>query len=193
MSRAVILHGRPGKDDEYYVDVHPSASNSHWIPWLQNQLLIAGHDAQTPEMFNAFQPEYSIWCQEFERYLVDEPMILVGHSTGAGFLVRWLSEHLDVQVRQLVLVAPWLDPDGDLDNGFFDFTVDESLPNRIESIHIFSSSDDDADITTSVETLVRHFPTATHHQYDDMGHFCLGNMGTDAFPDLLAVIPAANA
>ena len=42
----VILHGRAGAD-EYISDRYPSASNSHWIPWLQKQLLIKGHDVQT--------------------------------------------------------------------------------------------------------------------------------------------------
>lgn len=188
MTRAIILHGRPGKDNEYFVDAYPSASNSHWIPWLQNQLLIAGHDAQTPEMFNAFQPDYSIWQHEFERHLVGEPPILVGHSAGGGFLVRWLSEHPDVGVKKLALVAPWLDPDDDLGNDFFDFTIDDAIAERTEELHIFSSSDDDTDITTSVETLITHFPTAIHHQYNNMGHFCLENMRTDTFPDLLIAI-----
>lgn len=188
MSRAVILHGQPGKDDEYFVDTYPSASNSHWIPWLQNQLLIAGHDAQTPEVVNAFQPEYPIWQREFERHLVDEPMILVGHSTGAGFLVRWLSEHPSTTTERLVLVAPFLDPHGELGNDFFDFTIDDRLIDRVGQFHVFSSSDDAPDIVASVATLLSHFPSVLHHAYHDMGHFCRRDMGTDAFPDLLAAV-----
>ncbi len=121
MSRVVILHGRPGQD-EYFSDDYPSASNSHWLPWLQKQLLMVGHDVQTPEMVNAFAPDYAVWQKEFARHLVDEPMALIGHSTGAGFLVRWLSEHPQIQVESLVLVAPWLDPFSELGSDFFDFT-----------------------------------------------------------------------
>ena len=149
---------------------------------------MAGHDAQTPEMFNAFQPEYAIWQREFERHLVDEPMILVGHSTGGGFFVRWLSEHPGVMVKKLVLVAPFLDPHGELGNGFLDFSIDDTLIDRVDQFHLFSSSNDMAKITTSVETLLSHFPALIHHAYDDMGHFCLEDMNTDAFPDLLSAI-----
>jgi predicted alpha/beta hydrolase family esterase len=187
MSRAIILHGVPD-ESEYFDDQYRSASNSHWIPWLQNRLLIAGHDVQTPEMLNAFQPDYATWSREFERHAVDEPMILIGHSAGGGFLVRWLSEHPSISVRKLVLVAPWLDPDGVLENDFFDFSIDGSLSGRTDEIHIFSSTDDYADITTSVETLLSHLPSAIRHEYNDMGHFCLKHMGTEAFPDLLAAI-----
>ena len=192
VSRAIILHGRPGKDDEYFTDAYPSASNSHWIPWLQNQLLIAGHDAQTPEMFNAFQPDYPIWQSEFGRYLADDPMILVGHSAGAGFLVRWLSEHPKVRVNKLMLVAPWLDPDDKLGNDFFDFSIDQSLAERVGELHIFSSTDDDADITNSVDTLLEQLPSSTHHRYTNMGHFRFKDMKTDAFPDLLKAIVATS-
>lgn len=122
--RAVILHGKPD-EDEYFGGVHPSASNSHWIPWLQKQLLVRGYDAQTPEVVDAYKPKYILWSAEFERHVVDEPMVLAGHSCGAGFLVRWLSEHPDVRVDTLALVAPWLDPQRTDTTDFFDFNYDD--------------------------------------------------------------------
>jgi pimeloyl-ACP methyl ester carboxylesterase len=103
VARVVILHGRVGAD-EYFSDRYPSASNSHWIPWLHKQLLIKGHDVQTPEVVRPYLVDYDGWRTEFERHLDDEPMVLVGHSCGGGFLVRWLSEHPLVQVGKLVLV-----------------------------------------------------------------------------------------
>lgn len=190
MTRAVILHGRPGRD-EYFTDKHPSASNSHWLPWLQNQLLIAGYDAHTPEMINAFQPEYDIWKIEFERYLDDESMVFVGHSAGGGFLVRWLSENPRNHADKLFLVAPWLDPDDTLGNDFFAFDIDGELAKRVARIHIFASTDDDEDITHSISTIQSKLADVVVHQYEDMGHFCLENMGTDAFPDLLSAITDA--
>lgn len=135
--RAVILHGMPD-EDEYRDSDQPSASNSHWIPWLQNQLLVRGYDAQTPEVVDAYRPEYRSWSAEFERHVVDEPMVLVGHSCGAGFLVRWLSEHPDVVVDTLVLVAPWLDPRRARTTDFFEFDIDDALPQRVEQFHIFT-------------------------------------------------------
>lgn len=199
MSRVVILHGRPD-EEEYLWHDHPSASNSHWIPWLQNELLIAGHDVQTPEVFRPFEDRYDRWASELERCLVPEPMILVGYSCGAGVLVRWLSEHSDVNVEKLVLVAPWLNPDTarapwlDIERvnqsfvEFFNFGIDDFLPSRVGEFHIFHSSDDQETIRATVEVLLKHFPDVIQHSYNDMGHFTLEDMGTVQFPDLLAAI-----
>jgi predicted alpha/beta hydrolase family esterase len=189
MTRGIIIHGMPERAG-YMSHARPSASNSHWIPWLQRELLIAGHDVQTPEMHNAFAPNYPVWRREFERHVVDEPMILVGHSCGAGFLVRWLSENPTVAVERLALVAPWLDPDRSDTTDFFDFTIDRKLPDRVEAFHIFHSADDMASITTSVAVLLEAFPNAAQHAYSDMGHFCIEDLGTVEFPDLLACLTA---
>ena len=187
VARVVILHGRVGAD-EYFSDRYPSASNSHWIPWLQKQLLIKGHDVQTPEVVRPYLADYDGWRTEFERHLDDEPMVLVGHSCGGGFFVRWLSEHPLVQVGKLVLVAPWLDPEHTISTDFFDFTFDPALPLRIGEFHLFHSSDDGESIRRSVGILLDVYPGIVQHAYDDMGHFCLSDMNTDQFPDLLRAI-----
>jgi predicted alpha/beta hydrolase family esterase len=109
MNNAIIVHGMPYKEQEYYNASAPSPSNSHRIPWLQNQLLVRDREAFTPEMFHAYDPQYHIWQREFERFDINENTVLVGHSCGGGFLLRWLSEHPDVHIKKLVLVAPWID------------------------------------------------------------------------------------
>ena len=184
--RAIVLHGMPS-EDEYYSEAYPSASNSHWIPWLQKQLLIRAYDAQTPEIPDAFNPEYDVWSSEFQRHMVDEPMVLVGHSCGAGFLIRWLTENADVFVDKLVLIAPWLDPNRDDTTDFFDFEIDEDLIERVDSIHLFYSTDDSPDIQTSVDMVLEHLPDVIQHRYSSMGHFTSNDMGTEEFPDLLDV------
>jgi hypothetical protein len=60
VARVVILHGRVGAE-EYFSARYPSASNSHWIPWLQKQLLIKGHDVQTPEVVRPYLVDYDGW------------------------------------------------------------------------------------------------------------------------------------
>ena len=66
MKNAIILHGMPSKK-EYYSEKYPSASNSHWLPWLQKQLLIKDIEAVTPEMFKCYNPNYDLWKSEFEK------------------------------------------------------------------------------------------------------------------------------
>ena len=107
MKNAIIIHGKPGKE-EYYSDKYPSASNFQWLPWLQKQLLMRDIFAVTPEMPRPYEPEYKTWKREFERHEVTSETVLVGHSCGGGFLIRWLSEHPDVKTGKVFLVAPHL-------------------------------------------------------------------------------------
>lgn len=190
MSRVVILHGMPD-EDEYFATVGPSSSNRHWIPWLQKQLVAEGHVVQTPEIFNSFRPDYSVWQTEFERHLVPEPMILVGHSCGAGFLVRWLSEHPDVNAEKVVLVAPWLDPDRVDTIDFFEFEIDGNLADRVGELHLFGSQDDMESVRKSVDILLEAVPGMIVHDYPQMGHFCFADLKTDEFPDLFAAVSTA--
>jgi hypothetical protein len=184
MKNAIIIHGMSSKD-EYYSSDYPSASNSHWIPWLQKQFLIQSIAAQTPEMPDNYTPNYSVWSKKFECFEITPETILVGHSCGAGFLVRWLSEHKDIKVGKVILVAPWIDPENELTGEFFDFKIDKDLVSRTKGMIIFNSDNDSRDIQKSVEILneqILGMETVNFHSY---GHFCLGDMGTTAFPELL--------
>lgn len=187
MKNAIILHGRPGKE-EYYSDRYPSSSNYHWLPWLQKQLLMRDIPAQTPEVPNAYRRYYPTWCKEFERYDITPETILVGHSLGGGFIVRWLSEHKNVNVGKVVLVAPWLDPDNIDEDDFFDFKMDPNLASRTNGLVIFNSDNDDRDSHESVKTLADTIQGVQMREFHNYGHFTLGSMKTDKFPELLEEI-----
>lgn len=139
-------------------------------------------------MPRAYDPQYPAWKREFDRQIDDQPMVLVGHSLGAGFLLRWLAENPRVSVATLSLVAPFLDPNRELDNGFCTFTLDDTLAHRVRQFHLFSSTDDDPSIATSTTSVLARYPDVVHHQYENMGHFTLNDLGTEAFPDLLTAI-----
>ena len=189
MKNAIILHGKPDAgDQEYYNPDFPSASNSHWLPWLQKQLMVHDIAAQTPEMPNSWSPDYEVWRKEFERYDITPQTILVGHSCGGGFIVRWLSEHPDVRVDKIALVAPWLDPEHNGDNHFFDFTMDPNLASRTAGLTIFASDNDMEDVKQSVKTIMDTIKNVKLHEFHNYGHFCYGDMKTDKFPELLQVI-----
>ncbi|MFA5024752.1 MAG: alpha/beta fold hydrolase [Patescibacteria group bacterium] len=186
MNNAIIIHGTCDRN-EYFSDKYPSLSNSHWLPWLQKQLLMNNIFTQTPEMPEAYQPDYKKWQKEFERLEINEATILVGHSCGGGFLLRWLSEN-KVKIRKLVLVAPWIDPKRIKTKDFFNFQIDSSLLDRIKEIHLFISSDDDADIIESVKIITKVLPQIIIHNFSNQGYFTFKDMGTDKFPELLKLI-----
>jgi len=198
MANALILHGKPQKDT-YYNPALPSASNSNWLPWLQHELLLLDIPTQTPEMFNAWQPDYRIWSDELERHDLTPDTLLVGHSMGAGFIVQWLSEHPDVRVGHVFLVAPSLGdrftPDSPLEypllGGFFDFEIDNALMERTRSLTLFHSDNDRARVGASVEYIRSALPDLEYREFHNYGHFRgKRDMADDTFPELLAAITA---
>jgi predicted alpha/beta hydrolase family esterase len=187
MKNAIIVHGQPSKE-EYYAPQYPSPSNFHWIPWLQKQLLLRDILTATPEMPFAFAPDYTVWKKEFERYDLTRETILVGHSTGAGFLVRWLSEHKDICVGKVFLVAPWLDPEGESTTGFFDFEIDREITSRAQSIAIIDSNDDTEDVHASVQKLRDTLKNVKYIELEAKGHFVGDSFIKNGFSELLDVI-----
>jgi predicted alpha/beta hydrolase family esterase len=182
---AIILHGMPSQE-EYADPARPAPSNCHWLPWIQRQLLLKGILAQTPEMPEPYRPDYAKWRGMFERFSADQDTILIGHSCGAGFIVRWLSEN-KVKVGRVVLVAPWLDPERKL-KGFFDFDIDPALPSRTDGVVVLNSTDDFEGIQISVDKLREPLKDARFIDLQGLGHFCLDDMKTQEFPQLLAAL-----
>jgi predicted alpha/beta hydrolase family esterase len=171
MKNAIILHGK-ASHAKYFDITYPSPSNASWLPWIQKQLVMNKIPAQTPEMPVPWIPEYSAWSKEFERYDITPDTILVAHSCGAGFLVRWLSEHSDVRVSTVVLVAPWLDPDRSGGTGdLFDFSFDAQLVKRTNKIVIFNSDDDFAGAQTSAQMIRDAIPNINYREFEQYGHF----------------------
>jgi predicted alpha/beta hydrolase family esterase len=187
MRNAIILHGLPSKD-EYYDDNYPSASNSHWLPWLQKQLLIKGIKADTPEVFKVYEPDYQQYVKEVERFELFPQSTLVGHSMGGGFWVRYLSENPELFVDQVILVAPWMNTDRSRNIDFFDFEIDPSIVERTNKFVIFASDNDGKSVQESVKVLSEKLPNVVVRKFHDYGHFTLRSMKTDAFPELLDVI-----
>ncbi len=152
MKTAVILHGKPSKE-EYLDPKSPSPSNAHWLPWLQRQLLLSGILAQTPELPEPYEPDYGKWSDVFQQFPIDADTILVGHSCGGGFLVRWLSEHR-IQVGRVALVAPWIDPNCNRAPAMFDgLQIDTDLVARTRGVALFMSFNDGEEMLVTAAQL----------------------------------------
>jgi len=187
MKNAVILHGLPDKE-EYYNSNFPAQSNAHWIGWLHKQLQLNDIFTQAPEMPLSFKPEYKIWKKEFERYDIGPSTLLVGHSCGGGFLIRWLSENKEAKVGKVILVVPWLNPDDNpkYDTGdFFEFDIDPDLVGRTTGTVIFRSSNDFSDVLKSIDILKNNLKNIKIRNFQNYGHFCERDFKTDKFSELL--------
>lgn len=188
MKKAIILHGMPDKEDYYGLN-GDAESNCHWLPYLQKQLIVKGVLAQCPEMPEPYTPNYEKWCSVFNQFTVDESTDLIGHSCGAGFLLRWLTENKQ-KVGKVVLVAPWIDPTNELgeSNTFFRFEIDPDLVDRTNGVYIFNSSNDDSVIHQTVELIHKKLSTVNVIEMDNQGHFTLSGMGTREFPKLATTL-----
>lgn len=184
MKNAIILHGMPSKEIYYQQNID-SQSNSHWIPWLQQQLLRNNILTQTPEMPKPYSPDYEDWLKVFNQFTIDEESVLIGHSCGGGFLVRWLSEN-NVKVKKIILVAPWTDPKKSIKNGFFEFNIGKHLADKTTNgITIFNSDNDGDEMQESVKTIRNSNPDISYQEFHNYGHFCFNDMKTREFPELL--------
>lgn len=192
MKNAIILHGKPDRD-EYYDPAMPSMSNAHWIPWLQGQLLKKDIQAVTPEVPFAFEPDWELWCREVERFDIGPETMIVGHSCGGGFWLRWLSEHKEVKVGKVVLVAPSLGlswEDG-AEKFFQNFELDADFASRTDGLTIFYSDNDEEGISKAISKIKAEVPGIKFKEFH-LGHFTIEDMKTPEFPELLEELTSKN-
>jgi uncharacterized protein len=187
MKNAIILHGLADKK-EYYDPKLSASSNQHWLPWLQRQLILKDFKADTPEVLYPFKFDWDSWVREVERFDIKPNTILVGHSMGGGFWVRYLSEHPEIAVDKVVLVAPWLNLRHEENTNFFDFEIDPGIVEHANQFIIFGSDNDHPDVQNSVNLLKEKLPNITFRSFHNYGHFCYNDMKTEAFPELLEVL-----
>lgn len=186
---AILVHGWVSKS-EFYDEKCPTASNLHWFPWLTKQLMMRDVHTVALEMPRAYYPEYDIWKRELERFDIGPETVLVGHSCGGGFLVRYLSEN-DVRVGKVVLVAPWLGYDtGDepFDETFFQFEIDAEIARKTAGLTIIASTDDEDGVQKSVAELREKLVDFRYVKLENRGHFMRASLGGEAFPELLEEI-----
>lgn len=188
MNKALILHGKPKK--ERYLDPNlPKPHEANWLPWLAGQLEQRGITTIVPAFSRPYAPIYEEWCLTFEKFTLDAETLMVGHSLGAGFAVRWLSEHPSTRIAQLILVAPWHDRGHECGRAFFDYIIDPDLTQRIGKITIVNSTDDGESIQASVALLQQAIPGIHYVELEGYGRFMLGNaMTTTIFPRILEEI-----
>lgn len=187
MKNAIILHGAPEKEF-YYDPAYPSESNAHWLPWLQKELVIRDIAAQTPEIPLSYEPKWELWSNEVERYDIDPETILVGHSCGGGFWLKYLSRHPELRVGRVVLVAPWLDPNRTLQENFFEGDLDPKLASRTQGVTVLASDNDSESVQASVLRIRQELQGINIREFEGLGHFTYDNMGGAEFPELLEEI-----
>ncbi|MDR2686079.1 MAG: alpha/beta hydrolase [Rickettsiales bacterium] len=186
---AIILHGIE-KDRKTYLELPESDSNLGWYPVAQWELTKRGILTQTPEMPNPYLPDlnYDEWVKTISQFDISHDTILIGHSCGGGFWLKYLSLNPQIKVKRLILVAPWIDIDREHPAFFADWKIDANLSARCGRIDLFVSSDDMDIILKSVDKIKSVYgDKIEYHEFNDKGHFSWGCIGR-TFPELLEII-----
>lgn len=183
------------KKEDFYeylrtVKCNPYIKNKEWRDWII-WALEDTHDLICPLMPNKQSADYVAWKIWFERHLefiTDDNPILIGHSLGGGFILKYLSENnFPKTISQLHLVAPYAENNGllleKLDTFSFDITKINKIKNFCSEIHLWHSKDDTSVPFSHSELIKEHIPEANFHIFTDRGHF-----RQPAFPEILEVI-----
>ncbi|MDR2412888.1 MAG: alpha/beta hydrolase [Rickettsiales bacterium] len=133
-----------------------------------------------------YKPVYQEWKKTFEQLDHKNLSVVVGHSAGCGFFLKWIHENPNVSLDKLLLVAPWLDPQK-LEAPFLEFTLNKNALDRVKEVHLFFSADDMDSIKVSTERIMQEYPSIIQHNYTDMGHFCFSDT-SETFEDLWEVL-----
>lgn len=180
----VIVHGCPS-DIEKAIDSKTRTYDKHWIPWLKKELTSRGIKTETPLMPKPWYPDYKAFKKKFEKYEVTDNSVLIGHSCGCAFLVRWLGE-TKRKIKKLILVAPWKISDGNekFRKLFYEYPIDEAISSRVQKIVMFTADNEKKDGKKSLEI----FHKALGGKIIELkgrGHYTMRDMGTQEFPELL--------
>ena len=183
----IVIHGCPPNMQEM-INLKTGTYDKHWILWIKKELSSRSIKIEIPIMPHPWNPDYNAFKKEFEKYEVLENTILIGHSCGCAFLVRWLGES-NKKIRKLILVAPWKIPDKDnkLESAFYEYPIDKTIKSRVKEIVIFTADNEEKDGKKSLKIFYNAFGGKVI-ELKGRGHYVVDHMGTEEFPELLKEI-----
>ncbi len=191
ITKCVMIHGCP-PNKESFINVETD-SDKHWISWMRRKLTTEGIQVYNPVMPNAWRPNYEEWKAEIEKLNIDAQTVLIGHSCGGAFLVRWLSESKK-NIAKLVLVAAAKIPADDATPEkrlWSDFIIDKNIKEYCDEVVVFIGEQDKERHQKSARLYAAELGGRLI-QFPNYGHFMPADMGgTNAFPELLQeVVPS---
>lgn len=182
--KVIIIHGCP-INLEKSRDPEKRTYDKHWIPWIKAKLEEKGIKVYTPLMPKPWAPVYEKWKEEFNKLKFDEDSVLIGHSCGCAFLVRWLGE-TKRKVKKLILVAPWKIPGKNrlFMEDFYVYEINKKVPFFVDKIVMFTADDEKLDGKKSLEIYKKSLGGEII-ELSGRGHYIKKDMGTNEFPELL--------
>jgi len=190
--QVVLIHG--GSTFDIYKDYLAFLKNlkidlnryrrTKWSDSLRQELG-SRFDVLLPKMPNLMNSQYNEWKILFKKIapLLENNIILIGHSLGAIFLVKYLSENkFPKKILATLLVSPPYDDEG-MDESLGDFVLPKSLDKLNKQggkIFIYQSKDDPVVPHSHLEKYKKALPDAIIREFKKRGHF-----DQPKFPELI--------
>lgn len=186
MKQIIYLHGGTVFPDQNTFarvlqsrDYDPRQKNERRINRLA-ETLKTGYETFTPEMPNKYDASYRLRKIRFEKlfpYLNDEDLILIGHSLGGMFLIKYIGENgFPKRIKQLHLVSAVFD-ESDMDedekySGDFAYSPDiiKNLEQYADQIFLYHSTDDDIVPYSHAQKIISYLPHAQLVTLHEKGH-----------------------
>lgn len=188
--QVVVIHGGDAfeKYEDYLAYLKSSEISLEKLKskgWKSNLAEDLGSDFDVilPRMPNSLNARYMEWKIWFEKIvpLLEENILLVGHSMGGIFLARYLSENtLDKKIKAVFLVAaPFYTKDAPCVDFYVPDLLD-GLKKQAEKIFLYHSKDDPVVPFEDVEKYKKELPEARVQIFEDRGHF-----NEEHFPEIV--------
>ena len=183
MQNILIIHG--GKsflDNETYLNYLQnlkikSLDDFKMVDWKDNLSDNLGdrYDVISPSMPCKMNSKYNEWKIYFEKILtiINGDLILIGHSLGALFLLKYISENgCPMLCKSIVLVAcPFNSEINEYKLNGFDIKDFTKLNQVANQIHFVFSSDDQVVTIENMYKFKNKRPTANYTLIEGAGHF----------------------
>jgi len=159
-----------------------------WRYWLQFKIEQERDVLMQIPLFphaHALLMKYDEWKKIMDRQDINADTTLVGHSAGGGFILKYMATHPELKVRQIILVAPWIDAEKFQPFGFYkNCNLSNDIIARTSlGTDILISDDDSPHILNSFNNIVKSMPDIRIHKFSGRGHFCC-----DELPEMLDII-----
>lgn len=159
-----------------------------WKEWLQF-MVEAEHDVimQIPQFphAHALLMKYEEWEKIMNTQEINSDTVLIGHSAGGGFVLKYMALHPELKVKQIILVAPWIDTENFQPNKFYQgFDLNNKILKQSSSgCDLMISDDDYPHILSSYDKISNQMPDIRIYKYSGHGHFV-----SETLPEIMQII-----
>ncbi len=146
-------------------------SKDDWKPWLRERLGDA-YEVILPIMPNKTNARFEEWKLWFEKIipLLNNEIILVGHSFGASFVAKYLSENkFPKKLIGVFLVSGVFDKDSE-GYSLLSFSLPERLDLQTDNIYLYHSKDDPVVPFSALADFAKALPKAHSRVFEDKKH-----------------------